>query len=380
MKFAFHLPVNLLFGNGVIEEIGSRAAAYGKKAVIVTGRGSTKKSGLLDRVVTLLEKAGVESAVYDKVEPNPTTDTVSACTALIKTEKAGLVIGLGGGSMMDAAKASAFMAKNSGDLMDYVYARKVSPEALPVILVPTTCGTGSEGNGFAVVTDSRTGDKKSLRGNMIIAKLSIIDPELMKTMPRSVLASVGFDALCHTMEAYLSAASTPLTDIMALEGMRLIHENLVRLYEGQGGGEAWENVTWASTLGGMVIGVAGVTAPHGIEHPPSGIRNITHGRGLAALTPVITDRSIAGVDAAAREKYAVISRCLGGRDEKDCTASIKRLLRRLELVTTLGEQGVKEGDIDRLAENALKVSAAGIANHPVVFALEEIKQIYRDAL
>jgi alcohol dehydrogenase class IV len=282
--------------------------------------------------------------------------------------------------MMDAAKASAFMAKNSGDLMDYVYGRKVSPEALPIILVPTTCGTGSEGNGFAVVTDSKTGDKKSLRGTMIIAKLSIIDPERMKTMPRSVLASVGFDALCHAMEAYLSAASTPLTDIMALEGMRLVYENLARLYEGHGGGEAWENVTWASTLGGMVIGVAGVTAPHGIEHPPSGICNITHGRGLAVLTPVITDRSIAGADAVAREKYAVISRCLGGRDEKDCTASIKRLLRRIDLVTTLGEQGVKEADIDRLAENALKVSAAGIANHPVVFTLEEIKQIYRDAL
>lgn len=378
MTFAFHLPVNLLFGSGVVEEIGIRAAAYGKKAVIVTGRGSTKKSGLLDRVAALLEKAGVESAVYDKVAPNPTTDAVSECTALIKAEKADLVIGLGGGSMMDAAKAAAFMAKNDGDLMDYVYGRKVSPEALPIILVPTTCGTGSEGNGFAVVTDSQNGDKKSLRGAMIIAKLSIIDPELMKTMPKPVLASVGFDALCHAMEAYLSAASTPLTDIMALEGMRLVSENLVALYRGSGGGAAWENVTWASTLGGMVIGVAGVTAPHGIEHPPSGICNITHGRGLAALTPVITERTIAA--AGAPLKYAAISRCLGGKDEKDCAASIKRFLQQLDLVTTLGEQGVKEADIDRLAENALKVSAAGIANHPVVFGLEDIKQIYRDAL
>jgi alcohol dehydrogenase class IV len=376
MKFAFYLPVNLLFGNGVVEEIGGRAAAYGKKVCIVTGRASTKKSGLLDRVVTLLEKAGVESVVYDKVDPNPTTDTVSECAALIKAEKADLVIGLGGGSMMDAAKASAFMAKNDGDLMDYVYGRKVSAAALPIILVPTTCGTGSEGNGFAVVTDPRTGDKKSLRGSMIIAKLSIIDPELMKTMPLSVLASVGFDALCHVMEAYLSAGSTPLTDIMSLEGMRLVSENLVALYRGSGDGEAWEKVTWASTLGGMAIGVAGLTAPHAIEHPPSGMCNITHGRGLAALTPVITDRSAAS----APEKYAVISRCLGGKDEKDCTASIKRFLQQIDLVTTLGEQGVKETDIDRLAENALKVSAAGIANHPVLFGLEEIKQIYRDSL
>jgi alcohol dehydrogenase class IV len=376
MRFSFNLPVNLLFGAGCINEIGTRAAVYGDKALIVTGRNSTRKSGLLDKTSALLKAAGVQSRVYDQVEPNPTIPQVNGGVAALKEFGADFVIGLGGGSIMDAAKAIAFMGKNDGDLMDYVYGRKTSPEAYPVILAPTTCGTGSEGNGFAVVTDPATGDKKSLRGNMIVARLSIIDPELMTTMPKAVLADVGFDALCHCMEAWLSAIATPVSDLYALEGIRLISESLVSLYRGSGGTLEWEKLSWASTLGGMSIGIAGITAPHGLEHPASGLRNITHGKGLAALTPPIIERSFA----AAPAKYAEISRRLGGRDEKDCAAVIRELLTRIDLAVKLGGQGVKAEDIDWMAENTLKVSAAGIANHPVKFSLDEIKAIFREAL
>ncbi|MDR0641565.1 MAG: iron-containing alcohol dehydrogenase [Treponema sp.] len=376
MQFSFNLPVNLLFGAGAVNQIGSRVKAYGTRALIVTGRGSTKKSGLLDKTIGLLKEAGVEAWVYDKVEPNPTVPQVSEGVKVLKEFGADMVIGLGGGSIMDAAKCIAFMAKNDGDLMDYVYARRSSGEAFPIILVPTTCGTGSEGNGFGVVTDPATGDKKSLRGNMIVAGLSIIDPELMITMPKEVLASVGFDALCHCMEAYLSAIATPVSDLYALEGISLIHESLLPLYQGKGGAAEWEKLSWASTLGGMAIGLAGVTAPHGLEHPVSGLRNLTHGKGLASLTPPIVDRSAA----AAPVKYAGIARRLGGGDEKDCAAVLRKLLADLDLAIGLESQGVKKEDLDWMTENALKVSAAGIANHPVKFSPEEIKEIYRAAL
>jgi alcohol dehydrogenase class IV len=376
MSFSFNLPVNLVFGSGRVNELGKTAGAYGKKALIVTGRGSTRKSGLLDRVEGLLSAAGLESRVFDQVEPNPTVLQVAGGVRALKEFGGDLVIGLGGGSAMDAAKGIAFMGKNEGDLMDYVYGRKTSPEAYPLVLVPTTCGTGSEGNGFAVLTDPATGDKKSLRGNMIIPRLSIIDPELMTTMPRGVLADVGFDALCHCMEAWLSAVATPVSDLYALEGIRLIHESLVPLYTGKGGMGEWEKLSWASTLGGMSIGIAGVTAPHGLEHPASGLRNITHGKGLAALTPPIIRRSLA----AAPAKYGEISRRLGGRDGKDCAALIGELLARIDLTLSLGDQGVKAEDIDWMAENTLKVSAAGLANHPVKFSLDEIREIFREAL
>ncbi|MDR2747831.1 MAG: iron-containing alcohol dehydrogenase [Treponema sp.] len=376
MQFSFNLPVNLLFGAGTVSQIGSRAKTYGTRALIVTGRGSTKKSGLLDKVLGLLKDAGVEARVYDKVEPNPTVPQVSGGVQVLAEFGADMVIGLGGGSIMDAAKCIAFMGKNDGDLMDYVYARKSSARAFPIILVPTTCGTGSEGNGFGVVTDPATGDKKSLRGNMIVAGLSIIDPELMITMPKGVLASVGFDALCHCMEAYLSTIATPVSDLYALEGIRLIHESLLPLYQGKGGAAEWEKLSWASTLGGMAIGLAGVTAPHGLEHPVSGLRNLTHGKGLASLTPPIVDRSAA----AAPAKYGEIARRLGGSDEKDCAATLRKLLAGLDLAIGLESQGVKREDLDWMTENAFKVSAAGIANHPVKFSPEEIKEIYRAAL
>ncbi|MDR2478710.1 MAG: iron-containing alcohol dehydrogenase [Treponema sp.] len=375
MRFAFNLPVNLLFGSGVIEQIGEKAAAFGGRALVVTGRGSAKKSGLLDKVQRLLRAAGVQSVVFDQVEPNPTTTMVYEGLRVLREGNCGFVVGLGGGSILDAAKAIAFAAKNEGDLMDYIYARKTPGDALPIVLVPTTCGTGSEGNSFAVITDPVSGDKKSLRCNAVIAKLSLVDPQLMTTMPRGTLASVGFDALCHCMEAWLSGFGQPVSNLLALEGMRLAAASLRPLYRGSGGPAEWEQLTWASTLGGMCIGIAGITAPHGIEHPASGLRNIVHGRGLAALTPVIYERSIA----AAPEKFAEISRRLGGKNETDCVNVINNLLVDIDLAVRLRDEGIKAEDIDWMAENALKVSAAGLANHPAPFGVEEIKAIYRAA-
>jgi alcohol dehydrogenase class IV len=376
MRFSFNLPVNVVFGTGAVDELGKRAGAFGKKALVVTGRGSAKKSGLLDRAAGLLRAAGVEPCVFDEVEPNPTVAQVYAGTKALKESGADFVLGLGGGSILDAAKCIAFMGKNDGSLMDYVYGRKSSEAAYPIVLVPTTCGTGSEGNGFAVVTDPESGDKKSLRGAMIIARLAIVDPELMTTMPRGVLASVGFDVLCHCMEAFLSAQAMPVSDMYALSGISLVYESLLPLYAGTGGMSEWEKLSWASTLGGMSIGLAGLVAPHALEHPASGLRNITHGKGLAALTPPIIERSFA----AAPVKYAEISRRLGGKDETDCATRVKVLLAGIDLAIGLGSLGIKPEDVDWMTENAFKVSAAGLANHPEKLTSEDIKAIYRAAL
>ena len=376
MEFNYYLPVNLVFGRGSVGKIGDIAVDYGKKALIVTGCSSTKKSGLLDRVIQYLKRAEVESVVFDKVKQNPLTTTAIEAANLAKTEKCDMVIGLGGGSIMDCAKAAAFLAVNDGDINDYIFNRLKSDEALPIILVPTTCGTGSEGNGFAVLTNPENGDKKSLRCNAIVAKTSIIDSECMMTMPKGILASVGFDAFCHCMEAYISKIGQPLTDMMSLYGMELLGKYLIPLYEGESDSEAWDAVSLASTLGGMVINTAGVTLPHGMEHPASGLRDIVHGKGLAAITPVVMEESISGCP----EKFAKISQCLGGKDENDCVQKIREFLDKLQLTTTLGELGIKEEDVDWMTENCMKVSAAGISYHPVLFSKCQIKELYKKAL
>lgn len=376
MTFQYHLPVNLLFGRGRIKELGVIAAMYGKRALIVTGQNSTKKTGLLERAVNLLKEAGAEVVIFDQVSQNPMTTTAEKGAELAREEGCSVVIGLGGGSIMDCAKAIAFLICNEGDINDYIFNRKTGTEAQPLILIPTTCGTGSEGNGFAVLTNPKTGDKKSLQTNAVIANASIIDSELMQTMPASVLASVGFDALCHSMEAYLSKRSQSMTDLMSLEAMKLLGTYLAEIYQGAKDAKAWDAVTWASTIGGMVIHTAGVTLPHGMEHPASGLKNIVHGRGLAALTPVITEASIP----AAPEKYKIIAECLGGDGKADCAEVLRGFLKKLDLDVTLSDQGITEGDIAWMSENCFKVSAAGIANHPAVFTIEEIQKLYRKAL
>ena len=292
MSFHYYLPVNVVFGCGKVKEVGEIAKPYGKKALIVTGKSSAKKSGLYDKVKDCLKAAGIESVLFDKVSQNPLTTTAMEGAAFAKEHACDVVVAIGGGSIMDCAKAIAFLSVNEGDINDYIFNRLKSENALPLILIPTTCGTGSEGNGFAVLTNPENGDKKSLRCNAIIAKASIVDPECMMTMPKKVLASVGFDALCHSMEAYTSKISQPFTDALALYAMELIRDSLVDLYHGSEEKEKWEKITIASTIGGMVINQAGVTLAHGMEHPASGLRNIVHGRGLAALTPVIYEEKI----------------------------------------------------------------------------------------
>ncbi|WP_124066191.1 iron-containing alcohol dehydrogenase [Clostridium sp. E02] len=376
MEFQYYLPVNLVFGRGKSNLIGEKAAQLGKRALLVTGGRSTKESGLLKKTEELLNQSGVSWVLFDKVTPNPLTTTIYEGAKLATEERCDLVVALGGGSSLDAAKGIAFQTLNGGDINDYIYGRKSSDKALPIVAVPTTCGTGSEGNGFAVMTNPDTLDKKSLRCGAIVPACSILDPLLMMTMPKTVLASVGFDALCHNMDAYLSAIAQPLTDQMALQGARLAAESLPRLYQNAQDLESWDQLCLASTLGGMVIHTAGVTALHGMEHPVSGLKNVVHGKGLAALAPYVYGASMKGEP----DKFSHLSKILGGKDEHDFTDQLNKLQKEIQLIETLGDLGVKENDLDWLTENCLKVSAKSMENHPVVFSTQEIRNLYKHAL
>ena len=376
MNFNYYLPVNVIFGCGKSAQAGEITKPYGTKALIVTGRSSAKKSGLYDKVNDSLKAAGIDSVLFDKVAQNPLTTTAIEGAEFAKANDCDVVVAIGGGSIMDCAKAIAFLAVNDGEINDYIFNRKVSDKALPLVLIPTTCGTGSEGNGFAVLTNPENGDKKSLRSNAVIAKASIVDPECMMTMPKRVLASVGFDALCHSMEAYTSKISQPFTDALALYAIELIADSLVDLYQGSTDIEKWEKLTVASTIGGMVINQAGVTLAHGMEHPASGLKDIVHGHGLAALTPSIIEASWGGNE----EKFARITKLLGGISAADCADKVKEFLEKIEMDVTLKDLGLSEEDIPWMAENCMKVSAASVANNPVVFTQEEIAEIYKKAM
>ena len=201
-------------------------------------------------------------------------------------------------------------------------------------------------------------------------------PALMMTMPRNVFASVSFDALCHLMEAYLSIHANPVTDMIALEGMRLVKENILKVYNDYENKEAWENITLASTLGGYTLNAIGVIAGHGMEHPESGLKDVMHGKGLAAVMPVL----LRELSDAAPDRVADISRIFGGNCEKDCWRVILNLLKSLELDLTLKDLGFCDSDIRWLTDNAFKVSAGTIACSPKKLDHNDIFRLYTEAL
>ncbi|MCB8605848.1 iron-containing alcohol dehydrogenase [Veillonella nakazawae] len=387
MEFSYFLPVNIQFGWNKVDNVAEFVAPYGKKALIVTGRTSAKKSGLYDRVVAKLDAAHIGHVLFDQVDANPLTTTALDGAALAKSESCDMVIAIGGGSIMDCAKGIAFMAVNEGDINDYIFNRKVSDNALPLIVIPTTCGTGSEGNGFGVLTNPETGDKKSLRCNAIVPKVSIVDPAVMGTMPSHVLASVGFDALCHNIEAYTSKTAQPFTDALAHYAVTLLAQYLVPLYkhvkataEGKPAvlneiqlTKAWESVTLASTIGGMVINTAGVTLAHGMEHPASGLKDITHGIGLAVIEPVAVEYTWS----ANPDKFGVLARIFNHGDGSELGEALRLVVHDLDLTTNLTELGFTKKDIPWLVDNVYVVATGNIANTVAKISREDIEALYK---
>ena len=387
MEFSYFLPVNIQFGWNKVDNVADFAVLYGKKALIVTGRTSAKKSGLYDRVVEKLDAAHIGHVLFDQVDANPLTTTALDGAALAKSESCDMVIAIGGGSIMDCAKGIAFMAVNEGDINDYIFNRKVSDNALPLIVIPTTCGTGSEGNGFGVLTNPETGDKKSLRCNAIVPKVSIVDPAVMGTMPPHVLASVGFDALCHNIEAYTSKTAQPFTDALAHYAVTLLAQYLVPLYkyvkataEGKSAvlneiqlTKAWESVTLASTIGGMVINTAGVTLAHGMEHPASGLKDITHGVGLAIIEPVAVEYTWS----ANPDKFGALARIFNHGDGSELGEALRLIVHDLDLTTNLTELGFTKKDIPWLVDNVYVVATGNIANTVAEISRKDIEALYK---
>lgn len=387
MEFSYFLPVHIQFGWDKVDSVADFAKPYGNKALIVTGRTSAKKSGLYDRVTAKLDAAHIEHVLFDQVDANPLTTTALDGATLAKSESCDMVIAIGGGSIMDCAKGIAFMAVNDGDINDYIFNRKTSDKALPLIVIPTTCGTGSEGNGFGVLTNPETGDKKSLRCNAIVPKVSIVDPAVMGTMPPHVLASVGFDALCDNIEAYTSKMAQPFTDALAHYAVTLLAQYLVPLYkhvkamaEGKSAvlnetqlTKAWESVTLASTIGGMVINTAGVTLAHGMEHPASGLKDITHGVGLAVIEPVAVEYTWS----ANPDKFGALARIFNHGDGSELGEALRLIVHDLDLTTNLTELGLTKKDIPWLVDNVYVVATGNIANTVADVSREDIEMLYK---
>ncbi|KXL53953.1 alcohol dehydrogenase 2 [Anaerotignum neopropionicum] len=289
MKFQYFIPTKVLFGCGQLEMLHKQKLP-GKKALIVISDGtSVKKHGYLARLQEQLEKASVAYAVFDKIPPNPTEVRVMEGAEFVKKEACDFVIGLGGGSIIDAAKAIAVMATNEGNIWDYIFGGtggskvpKVAP--LPIVAITTTAGTGTEADPWAVVTHQDRNEKIGFGYDLTYPVLSIVDPELMLTVPEKLTAYQGFDALFHSTEGYLNVISSPINDMFTLKAIELIGKYLPIAVKDGKNVEARENVALANTLSGMSEGISGCISEHAMEHPLTGHNpKLEHGAGLIMI-------------------------------------------------------------------------------------------------
>jgi alcohol dehydrogenase YqhD (iron-dependent ADH family) len=294
-NFAIYNPVRIIFGAGEINNAGKEAGLIGKKAIIITGKNSAKRSGLLDRVVKLLANEGVMSVLYSGVTPNPKNREVDEAAALAKKEKCDFVIGLGGGSAMDAAKGTAITAGSGGELWDYIGmpGKNAAPiiKSLPIMLIPTLAATGSEGNPAAVFTNTATNQKAAIHSpSAIYPKVSIVDPDLTLSVPAKQTAEGIIDVIMHVLEEYLTGETgcevqDRITEGIIMTCMDAGRRVINNLHDSQ----ARAQISLSSTLAlqGMPnSGRAGAWVVHPLEHAVSAYHdNIAHGAGIAAILP-----------------------------------------------------------------------------------------------
>ncbi len=388
MKFTQFSPVKLIFGSGSLDQLGFEPLP-GKKALLLTSRGTSHMTnGSFGRTQSGLERAGVEWTHLGVVEANPLSTTVMKAAAHAKAEGCDFIVALGGGSVMDCAKAVAVMATNPGDLWDYVQqgtGKRQIPEVppLPIVAITTTAGTGSEVDGGGVITNAEAREKQPFSGKGgIYPVLAIVDPELMLTVPPLFTAYQGFDALFHAVEGYVTKRPTWLSDMYALESVRHIAKGLARAVRNGSDLEAREHVAMANTLSGYVMTMTRLTSQHAMEHALSAFeQDLPHGAGLIMLSLAYFDHMIK--TGARSERFVELARALGRTDAVHPTDFLRALhdLQRECGVDGLkmSDWGIKREDIPALAENARFTGAAAFENDPVALTFEDTVSIYEAA-
>ncbi len=375
--FVYFQPTELRFGAGRVDEIAQVVGRFGKRALLVTTANTPPLAALFERVRTLLEEEGIAVAHFDGVIPNPTTDCVTAGANMAKEFGAQVVVGVGGGSSMDTAKAIAVEATHPGTSWDYLFFRDTPPteKTLPIVAVSTTSGTGSQVTQVAVITHSESKTKSAIYNANVYPRVGILDPKLMVTMPAHVTATTGFDAFTHAFESFIHVGGQPYTDVLAVQAMTLVARWLPQALADGYDIEARSHMAWADTLAGLCIANAGVTLPHGIGMTIGGqCPQVAHGEALAVIYPEFT-RFTYGSDT---EKFAVMGRILDPslRSVSDAAAAegscdaMDRFLQQIDMWLSLEGLGVSEADVAAIADHSHVLP--DYKNNPRIASRDEI--------
>jgi alcohol dehydrogenase class IV len=384
MKFEFATATRIIFGAGVLQQVGQGVKHLGRRALVVTGRNPQRA----DKLLNILSVSGV-GAIPFAVAGEPDISTVEHCVALAKGENCDLVIAFGGGSVIDTGKAVAAMMTNEGDLLDYLEiigrGKSLAQPALPFFAIPTTAGTGAEVTRNAVLASPEHQVKVSLRSNHLLPSAAVIDPELTYDLPPALTASTGLDALTQLIEPYVCLRVNPMTDGFCVEGLSRAARSLREaVFSGQNR-RAREDMALASLLGGLALANAGLGAVHGFAGPIGGIFPAPHGAVCAALLPHVMATNLRALrerdpQSDALSRYARIAALLTGTPHATADAGVawvRELVASLP-IPKLGAYGIREEHVADLVAKA--ANASSMKANPILLTPEELAHTLRLAL
>ncbi len=354
LNFEFLLPTRIVFGNDVISQIGEEAIKIGKRALIVTDKG-VLKTGYIQRIEQLLKEAGIKTEVFSEVDPNPRDKSVQKGFNKATKFKTDLLVGVGGGSAIDTAKAIGVILQEGGKIQDYEGLDMVKKPITPLIAVPTTAGTGTEVTFWSVITDTKRKFKMSVGSPLMAAKVALVDPLLTITLPKDITAFTGIDALVHAIEGYTSMLAQPVSDSLALSAIERISQNIRKAYANGNNVEARYNMMLGSMLAGISFGNSDVASVHCMGEAMGGLYDTPHGLSMAVCLPYCMEQNIISNP----ERFADIAYALGedieGLTDLDAArlsvVAVKSMLKDLN-IPDAKSIGLKKKDLNNLAAAA----------------------------
>ena len=380
-KFTFLCKPEVIHGRGSTEALSeSIRELNGSKALIVVDS-FLSAHPMFTKIKNNLEKDNIPFYVFDKIDGEPSTETGDECAQYGKENGCDIVVGIGGGSSLDAAKAVSVLMTNEGTVRDYQGLNKVPKPGFPKIMVPTTAGTGSEVTFTAVFIRKDEKKKGGINSSFLFPDIAILDPVLTVSVPPAVTASTGLDALCHALESYTSKKASLLSDIVSEEGIRRIWKSLPTAFSEGSNLDARENMLYGSFLAGIGLANAGVTAVHSISYPLGGTFGIAHGIGNGLLLPYVLKFNLPAI----AEKLGTLAKKLNKQWENlsdieaadSFVGAIEEFLTTFK-IPTLKQLNVPPDSFSQLAEDSLKI-AVPIENNPREISKEDIIQIYKKA-
>lgn len=381
-RFTFELPTRIAFGVDLVKDLPAEIAALGGTSVLLVSDPGLVAAGVVGRVVALLNEAGLDPAVFTDVEPEPDAMGVMAAAELARSSGADIVVGVGGGSALDTAKAAAFMARNSGHIRDYVGLDAPSERGLPVIAMPTTAGTGSECAIWAVISEKQTSIKYGIGGKNMTATVALCDPVLSLSLPARHTVASGVDALTHALESYVNKATQPISEALSEKSMELIAGSLRRAVFDGADIDARSDMMIAATMAACAFASTRLGLAHAMAMPLGAFAKIPHGDVIAILLPEVMRFNVV----AAQEKFGSIARLFGvdvrGMTTREAAQAgvdaVAELLSDIGAPSSLAAYGVSEDDLERMAEESM--TSGNIVVNPRPTRASDLIEIMRKCL